>query len=59
MRAHTDTTAPIRGAAASSRPPTAFPSPALLARADRGFARVLAQHTEDQRSACGGEAPQR
>jgi hypothetical protein len=30
--------------------PLAFgqPSPELIARADRGFARFLAQHTEDQ-----------
>ncbi|GHB30947.1 hypothetical protein [Streptomyces chryseus] len=36
------------------------PSPALLARADRGFARFLAQRTEDQDDgADGSEDPQR
>ncbi|MEV7856433.1 MULTISPECIES: hypothetical protein [Streptomyces] len=58
MRAHTDTPAPEgRGL----QPPAyGVPSPALLARADRGFARFLAQRTEDQDDgANGGEDTQR
>ncbi|MGW0226622.1 hypothetical protein ACWDYC_39030, partial [Streptomyces tendae] len=36
------------------------PSPSLLARADRGFARFLGQHDEDQVDGVGGgEDPQR
>ncbi|MFF9569985.1 hypothetical protein [Streptomyces sp. NPDC014685] len=40
--------------------PLAFgrPSPELIARADRGFARFLAQHTEDQDGHAVDEKPQ-
>ncbi|WP_199829796.1 hypothetical protein [Streptomyces sp. MMG1121] len=58
MRAHTDTPAPEgRGL----QPPAyGVPSPALLARADRGFARFLGRHGEDQDDrADGGEDTQR
>ncbi|MFB7215408.1 hypothetical protein [Streptomyces sp. NPDC056255] len=47
MRAHTDIAAPAEGH--GLQPPAyGVPSPALLARADRGYARFLAQRTEDQ-----------
>ncbi|MER5359700.1 hypothetical protein [Streptomyces sp. NPDC002785] len=59
MRAHTDTTAPSEGRGLQL-PAYGFPSPALLARADRGFARFLAQRTGDQDDgADGGEDTQR
>ncbi|MGW7363097.1 hypothetical protein ACWGI8_06600 [Streptomyces sp. NPDC054841] len=46
MRARTNTT--------TAEPQHGVPSPALLARADRGFARFLAHHTEDQDDGDGG-----
>lgn len=58
MRTHTDAPAPEgRGL----QPPAyGVPSPALLARADRGFARFLGEHGEDQDDvADGSEDPQR
>ncbi|MFD4543503.1 hypothetical protein [Streptomyces bauhiniae] len=58
MRANTDTPAPEgRGL----QPPAyGVPSPALLARADRGFARFLGRHGEDQDDGVDdGEDPQR
>ncbi|MET8537999.1 hypothetical protein ABZV67_41350 [Streptomyces sp. NPDC005065] len=48
MRAHTDTTAPAPEGRGLSSPAYGVPSPALLARADRGFAQFLAQRTEGQ-----------
>lgn len=65
MRASTDTTAPaLEGPGPEGRglqpPAYGVPSPDLLARAERGFARFLAQHTEDQDDrADGSEDPQR
>ncbi|MFF2060969.1 hypothetical protein ACFVWZ_04055 [Streptomyces sp. NPDC058200] len=60
MRAHTDTTAPAPEGRGLQPPAYGVPSPALLARADRGFARFLAQHTKDQDDgADGGEDTQR
>ncbi|MFD4577974.1 hypothetical protein ACFWNK_37345 [Streptomyces sp. NPDC058417] len=60
MRAHTDTTAPAPEGRGLQPPAYGVPSPALLARADRGFARFLAQHTEDQDDqADGSEDTQR
>lgn len=60
MRVHTDSTAPAREGRGLQSPDYGVPSPALLARADRGFARFLGQHNEDQDDgAGGGEAPQR
>ncbi|MER8091479.1 hypothetical protein ABTZ57_42335 [Streptomyces sp. NPDC094048] len=59
MRAHTDSTAPAREGRGLQSPAYGVPSPALLARADRGFARFLGQHNEDQvDGADGGEDPQ-
>ncbi|MEU1536284.1 hypothetical protein ABZ460_44185 [Streptomyces fagopyri] len=58
--AHTDTTAPAPEGRGLQSPAYGVPSPALLARADRGFARFLAQRTEDQDDgADGGEDTQR
>ncbi|MFE4800472.1 hypothetical protein ACFRFL_37040 [Streptomyces sp. NPDC056708] len=60
MRAHTDFTAPAPEGRSLQPPAYGVPSPALLARADRGFARFLAQRTEDQDDrADGNEDPQR
>ncbi|OEJ22169.1 hypothetical protein AR457_40575 [Streptomyces agglomeratus] len=60
MRAHTDSTAPAPEGRGLQPPAYGAPSPALLARADRGFARFLAQRTEDQDDgADGSEDPQR
>ncbi|MGW1659099.1 hypothetical protein [Streptomyces atratus] len=60
MRAHTDSTAPAPEGHGLQSPVYGVPSPALLARADRGFARFLAQRTEDQDDgADGGEDTQR
>ncbi|MFL4910599.1 hypothetical protein ACJ6WF_47790 [Streptomyces sp. MMS24-I2-30] len=60
MRAHTDSTAPEPGGHGLQPPACGVPSPALLARADRGFARFLAQRTGDQDDgADGGEDTQR
>ncbi|MFE5669237.1 hypothetical protein ACFQ7W_35630 [Streptomyces niveus] len=54
MREHTDTTAPAPEDRGLQPPAYGVPSPALLARADRGFARFLAQHTEDQDDGADG-----
>ncbi|WP_405755664.1 hypothetical protein OG232_37780 [Streptomyces sp. NBC_01411] len=51
MREHTGTTAPAPEGRGLQPPAYGVPSPALLARADRGFARFLAQKTEDQDTA--------
>jgi len=60
MRAYTDTTAPAPEGRGLQPPAYGVPSPALLARADRGFARFLAQQSEDQDDGDGGgEDPQR
>ncbi|MCX0247935.1 hypothetical protein [Streptomyces drozdowiczii] len=48
MRAHHDTTAPAPEDRGLQPPAYGIPSPALLARADRGFARFLGRHGEDQ-----------
>ncbi|MFE6904123.1 hypothetical protein ACFVFJ_46265 [Streptomyces sp. NPDC057717] len=54
MRAHTDTTAPVPEGRGLQSPAYGVPSPALLARADRGYARFLSQRTEDQDDRHGG-----
>ncbi|MGW4549939.1 hypothetical protein ACWEN4_26865 [Streptomyces violaceorubidus] len=60
MRVHTDSTAPAGEGRGLQSPAYGVPSSSLLARADRGFARFLAQHTEDQDGRPGGgEDPQR
>ncbi|GAA3185739.1 hypothetical protein GCM10010451_38780 [Streptomyces virens] len=60
MRATTDTTAPAPEGRGLQSPAYGAPSPAPLARADRGFARFPGQHDEDQDDgADGGEDPQR
>ncbi|MEU2770816.1 hypothetical protein ABZ628_29340 [Streptomyces diastaticus] len=60
MRTYTDSTAPAPEGRSLQPPAYGVPSPALLARADRGFARFLAQHDEDQDDkADGGEDLQR
>lgn len=60
MRARTDSTAPALEGRGLQPPAYGVPSLALLARADRGFARFLGQHNEDQDDrADGGEEPQR
>ncbi|MFJ8663498.1 hypothetical protein [Streptomyces sp. NPDC093795] len=61
MRAHTDSTSPApEGCRGLQSPAYGAPSPALLARADRGFARFLGQHDEDQDDGAeSGEDPQR
>jgi hypothetical protein len=60
MRAHTDTTVPAPEGRGLQSPVYGVPSPALLARADRGYARFLTERTEDQYDgADGGEDPQR
>ncbi|MFJ9481483.1 hypothetical protein ACIRRI_41955 [Streptomyces mirabilis] len=48
MRTHTDTTDPAPEGRGLQSPAYGVPSPALLARADRGFARFLAHHNQDQ-----------
>ncbi|MFF3159605.1 hypothetical protein [Streptomyces sp. NPDC057910] len=48
MRTHHDTTAPAPEGRGLQPPAYGVPSPALLARADRGFARFLGRHGEDQ-----------
>ncbi|MFB7293371.1 hypothetical protein [Actinacidiphila glaucinigra] len=55
MPAHTDSTAPAPEGRGLQSPAYGVPSPALLARADRGFARFLGQHGEDQDDRAGGE----
>ncbi|MEU2026203.1 hypothetical protein ABZ565_29220 [Streptomyces sp. NPDC016469] len=62
MRASTGTTVPAAEGRGLQSPAYGTPSPDLLARADRGLARFLARHTEDQagrRHAEGGEDSQR
>lgn len=60
MREHTDSTAPAPEGRSLQPPAYGVPSPALLARADRGFTPFLAQHTEDQDDgADDSEDPQR
>ncbi|QFX79519.1 hypothetical protein [Streptomyces sp. SYP-A7193] len=60
MRVHTDSTVPAREGRGLQSPAYGVPSPPLLARADRGFARFLGQHDEDQDDgADSGEDPQR
>ncbi|MFD6836930.1 hypothetical protein [Streptomyces diastaticus] len=60
MRTHTDSTSPAREGRGLQSPAYGVPSPSLLARADRGFARFLGQHDEDQVDGAGGsEDPQR
>lgn len=60
MRAHTNTTAPEPESRGLQPTRYGVPSPALLARADRGFARFLAQQNEDQDDrADGSEHTQR
>ncbi|MDV9187635.1 hypothetical protein R6L23_05265 [Streptomyces sp. SR27] len=60
MRAHADSTAPAPEGRGLQPPAYGVPSPALLARADRGFARFLGQHDEDQDDeADSGEDTQR
>jgi len=56
MRTHTDTAAAVVLERSGLQQPPRYgtPSPALLARADRGFARFLAQHTQDQGDGDGG-----
>ncbi|WP_199809611.1 hypothetical protein [Streptomyces sp. NRRL S-920] len=58
MRVHTDSTAPAPEGRGLQSPAYKVPSPDLLARADRGFARFLAQRTEDH-GADAGEDTQR
>ncbi|GHB75675.1 hypothetical protein GCM10010377_77630 [Streptomyces viridiviolaceus] len=60
MRVHTDRTALAAESSDLQSPAYGVPSSALLARADRGFARFLGQHGEDQDDRPGdGEDPQR
>ncbi|MFD5097410.1 hypothetical protein [Streptomyces albidochromogenes] len=60
MRAHTNSPAPAPEGRGLQPPAYGAPSPALLARADRGFARFLAQRAEDQDDGTdGSEDPQR
>lgn len=47
MSASTDTTLPAPTGPALRQPAYGIPSPALLARADRGYTRFLAQHPEN------------
>lgn len=56
MRAYTDTNAPAPEGRGLQSLAYGAPSPALLAHADRGFARFLGQRDEDQDDgADGGE----
>lgn len=48
MHAHHDTTAPAPEGRGLQPPAYGVPSPVLRARADRGFARFLGRHGEDQ-----------
>lgn len=60
MRAYTDSTAPAPQRRGLQPSAYGVPSPALLARADRGFARFLGKHDEDQdNGADSGKDPQR
>ncbi|MDJ0346441.1 hypothetical protein QMK19_35725 [Streptomyces sp. H10-C2] len=60
MRAHAASTALAPEGRSLQPPAYGVPSPALLARADRGLARFLAQRTEDQddRNGDGQDTPQ-
>ncbi|MGW3983573.1 hypothetical protein [Streptomyces mirabilis] len=55
MPAHTDSIVPAPEGRGPQPPAHGVPSPALLARADRGFARFLGQHGEDQDDRADGE----
>ncbi|MFD3775761.1 hypothetical protein [Streptomyces sp. NPDC058612] len=59
MRAHPDSTAPAREGRGLQSPVYGVPSPALVARADRGFARFLSQHDHQDDGAESGEGTQR
>ncbi|MFI9630486.1 hypothetical protein [Streptomyces sp. NPDC052042] len=59
MRAHTDSTALAPEGRGLQPHAYGVPLPALLARADRGFARFLGRHGEDQDDGANGEAPLR
>ncbi|MFE0807874.1 MULTISPECIES: hypothetical protein [Streptomyces] len=61
MRAHNDSPAPVLEDRGIQSPAYGVPSPVLLARADRGFARFLARRrVEDQDDgADGGKDTQR
>ncbi|MER7056548.1 hypothetical protein [Streptomyces sp. NPDC000351] len=54
MRAHIDITAPALEGRGLQVPAYGVPSPALPARADRGFARFLGQHDQDQDDGADG-----
>ncbi|MFJ8856413.1 hypothetical protein [Streptomyces sp. NPDC102437] len=54
MRVHTDSAPAPEGRGLQS-PAYGVPSPALLARADRGYARFLAQRNEDQDDRADGD----
>ncbi|MFD7003234.1 hypothetical protein ACFWA5_45055 [Streptomyces mirabilis] len=54
MRAYTDSTAPAPEGRGLQSHAYGVPSPALLARADRGFARFLAHYNEDQDDGADG-----
>ncbi|MEU7560346.1 hypothetical protein [Streptomyces eurythermus] len=54
MRASTDTTTSAPEGRGLQPSACGVPSRGLLARVDRGFARFLAQHTEDQDDRAGG-----
>ncbi|MEV7855065.1 hypothetical protein [Streptomyces sp. NPDC088135] len=54
MRAYTDSTAPAPEGRGLQPPAYSVPSPALLARSDRGFARFLGQHDGDQDDVADG-----
>ncbi|MFD8823809.1 hypothetical protein ACFV1C_15770 [Streptomyces sp. NPDC059605] len=59
MHSSTDTATPAPKGRGPQSPAYGVPSQELIARADRGFARFLAQHTENQDDeADGGEDPQ-
>ncbi|MGX1025372.1 hypothetical protein RKD37_000193 [Streptomyces ambofaciens] len=59
MHASTDTTAPAPEGRHLQTPAYGVHSPGMLARAARGFARFLAQHTKGQDHRAGGEDTQR
>ncbi|MFI9771834.1 hypothetical protein ACIHJG_33955 [Streptomyces sp. NPDC052415] len=58
MRAHTDLTVPAPQGRGLQPPAYGVTSSSLLARADRGFARIQAQHTDRHGHADAGENPQ-
>ncbi|CAC36713.1 hypothetical protein PV411_33950 [Streptomyces sp. NRRL_B-16638] len=59
MHASTDTTAPAPEGRNLQTPVYGIHAPGMLAHADRGSARALAQHTEDQDHQPGGEDTRR